>query len=86
MVRLLDGSIVLAFNDSFHSRTPLNVALSTGEGDTWPYIRTLETIKGAFSYPAIIQTHDGKIHITYTNDRVNIKHVVMNKDWIMGRD
>jgi predicted neuraminidase len=32
-----------------------------------------------YSYPAIIQSSDGRVHITYTFDRKNIKHVVMEK-------
>ena len=95
MVRLSSGNICLAFNDTSTGRTPLNVALSTDEGSTWPFKRALETGPGEFSYPAIIQSSDGNIHIVYTNRRghrqfdarlhirgANIKHVIINEAWI----
>ncbi len=58
-------------------RSPLNIAVSQ-DGRNWkPAIELENEPKKEFSYPAIIQTRDGKIHATYTWHRLKIKHVVL---------
>jgi predicted neuraminidase len=85
MVRLANGHLVLAFNNVTHDRNLLTLAVSTDEGKTWPYKRDLENHDtGEFSYPSIIQARDGAIHVTYTYNRVNIKHAALNEEWIMA--
>ena len=84
MVRLHSGNIALVYNDTPRGRTPLTVALSTDEGKTWGYKRDLETEEGEYSYPAVIQTRDGGIHITYTYRRISIMHVEIDEAWIRG--
>ncbi len=81
-VRLADGRIALAYNPAHDRRTPLAVALSEDNGATWPQRRLLETGPGEFSYPAIVQTADGLLHLTYTRRRRGIQHVVLAPDWI----
>nr|WP_254640234.1 sialidase family protein [Chitinophaga sp. GbtcB8] len=82
-VTLRNGLQVLVYNplsagkEWFEGRSKLNVALSS-DGRHWKDIYALEDQqKGEFSYPAIIQTPDGLLHITYTADRKNIRHVVL---------
>ncbi len=58
-------------------RTPLNVALSK-DGTTWHPALELESEPGEFSYPAVMQSSDGMVHITYTWNRKKIKHVVLD--------
>ena len=76
-VTLADGRQLLVYNHTPTGRGVLNVAISS-DGKAWKPVLTLENEKGEFSYPAVIQTHDGKIHITYTYRRQTVKHVVLD--------
>jgi predicted neuraminidase len=82
---LKNGKQLIVYNpdlpgkDWFNGRGKLRVACSV-DGKTWKDILILEDgNKEEYSYPAIIQTKDGRIHITYTYDRKNIKHVVLKE-------
>jgi len=60
--------------DWFNGRNILDVEYST-DGLNWRKLFDLENQeKGEFSYPAIIQTTDKKVHVLYTYDRKYIKH------------
>ena len=83
MTRLRNGHVVLVFNDSESSRTPLSIARSLDEGRTWERPLALESNPGEYSYPCIIQTRDSRLHITYTFRRYAIKHVELNEDWLV---
>jgi predicted neuraminidase len=77
-VTLKDGRHLLVYNPTLDDRSPLNLALST-DGQTWRDVMVLEKDPGGeFSYPAIIQTSDGLVHITYTWQRKNIRHVLID--------
>jgi predicted neuraminidase len=81
-VRLGDGRIALVYNPTQSGRTPLAVALSEDNGQTWPQRRLLETEPGEFSYPTLIQTSDGLLNLTYTHQRTTIRHVTMAPEWV----
>ena len=38
-----------------------------------------------FSYPYMMQTHNGDIHVVYTWNRTFIKHVVFDQAWLQHR-
>ena len=77
-VTLRDGRHLLVYNHTAKGRGVLNVAVST-DGRAWNAALVLEDTDGAeFSYPAVIQTRDGRVHITYTWKRERIRHVVLD--------
>ncbi len=72
-VILRDGRGVVVYNHSKRKRTPLNVAVSA-DGAAWSPMLVLERDAGEFSYPAVIVDARGQIHITYTWNRLTIRH------------
>jgi predicted neuraminidase len=83
-VTLADGRHLLIYNHlgagdtGWGRRSMLNLAVSE-DGLTWRRVGILEQEQGAeFSYPAIIQTSDGLVHMTWTWKRQRIKHAVVD--------
>ena len=76
-VRLDDGRFLLAYNPTAAGRGTLEVAVSA-DGKLWRRGVVLEDSAGEFSYPAMIQARDGRVHVTYTWMRRRIKHVVLD--------
>ncbi len=76
-VTLRDGRHVIVYNHTTQGRTPLNVSVSR-DGVTWGPPIAIESEPGEYSYPAIIQSSDGMVHITYTWKRLRVKHVVID--------
>jgi len=81
---LHDGRALLVYNHSGMiagrwggPRSPLNVAVSE-DGIRWSAALVLEQDPGEYSYPSVIQSTDGKVHIVYTWRRENVKHVVLD--------
>lgn len=68
---------LLTGKEWFNGRNVLTVAISK-DGIHWNNLINLEEQQeGEFSYPAVIQSSDGLIHISYTYNRINIRHVVL---------
>jgi predicted neuraminidase len=87
-VTLRDGRQLLVYNHNIRTgsnnkgRSPLNVAVAYDSGN-WPWYAALvleddPNAPNGFAYPAVIQTSDGLVHITYTWERQHIKHVVLD--------
>lgn len=86
-VTMDDGRHLLVYNHSTREdpiggrkgRGILTVAVSK-DGINWEAAAVLEyrTGKVQYSYPTVIQTKDGLVHVTYSWHRVRIKHVVID--------
>jgi alpha-L-rhamnosidase len=82
-ITLVDGRQLLVYNHTQRdagfeqSRSILNVAVSD-DGKRWQAALVLENSPGEYSYPAVIQSNDGLVHVVYTWKRERIKHVVID--------
>eukprot|EP00899_Mesostigma_viride_P024868 jgi/Mesvir1/5566/Mv15588-RA.1 len=94
VTELSSGALAIVYNNCFlgEGRLPLTISLSEDGGRTWPHSRDLESLEtlplerflepAAMYHPAILQTPDGKIHVTYTYDSQTIKYVEIDEEWI----
>jgi len=78
VVRLRDGRLVLVYNHLVSGRDALHLAVSSDEGETWSTPLVLQRGQGEYSYPAVIQTADGLVHVTYTWRRTHIRHIIVD--------
>jgi predicted neuraminidase len=78
-VTLKDGRHLMVYNHQTSGRNVLNTAVSD-DGINWKAAVLLENDSKdkEFSYPAVIQSNDNMVHITYTWNRKLIKHVVLD--------
>ncbi len=82
LVKLGDGRLILVYNPRENlpgyykgPRTPLAVALSEDNGETFRIIKVLEDQRGDYCYPAVICNDKNKVMITYTWKREKIVYV-----------
>ncbi|WEX11273.1 sialidase family protein [Chelativorans sp. AA-79] len=112
---LADGTLALVFNNVSATpavraqaqgrptwgvpRTPLSIALSSDEGETWPVIRDIEVAPSPppelnvdkqdrrmreLSYPTVTGDAQGRINVAFTYFRKAIKFVRFNPGWVAG--
>jgi len=90
MLVLQSGHWAFLGNDIEDGRYRMALYLSEDEGENWKWKVYLEDEvkgKGGFSYPSLIQTEDGLVHLTYSyhlnNDRKSIKYVSFDPERIL---
>jgi predicted neuraminidase len=82
---LQDGRWAFLGNDIDDGRYQLSLGISDDEGKTWKSKTLIENDpakKGNYSYPSLIQTADGLLHMTYSyhpdKEKKSIKYVVLD--------
>ncbi|MFM7807212.1 MAG: exo-alpha-sialidase, partial [Planctomycetota bacterium] len=85
MIRLQDGSLLLACNPLESGRNRLQLFRSHDAGATWSASREIETSADAadeFSYPALVQDRAGRIHLGFTWKRKGICLCSFSPEWL----
>jgi len=82
-IRLADGRILSAINDGRNGRDQLRLVVSPDGGRTWERGAIVASESGAeFSYPFLLQTADGTIHLAFTWKREIIQYLEFNTAWL----
>jgi predicted neuraminidase len=78
------------------TRWPLSIALSDDDGQSWPWIRDIDTgfgfcgtanwqFNGQLAYPTILEGQPGELHIAYSwAGRAAIRYLCLDEDEILG--
>jgi predicted neuraminidase len=100
LATLENGHWIIVYNDTEQGRHSLAASVSTDEGKSWEYTRHLERdlrereAATRSHYPAVIEGHDGTVHVVYSyhrNDRKDgpnktIKYARFSEAWVMESD
>jgi len=93
VIRLRNGHWLMVCNDTEKGRHRLTIILSQDEGKTWTHKRCLEDDSsepdpGSYSYPSVIESMDGTIHVSYSyhvsENRKSIKWAHFNEEWVLA--
>jgi len=83
--------LLLAFNNDPEERDDMSLATSLDQGKSWQIAQILEQNKDTiadknqqYSYPWLLQTKNGNIHLLYSWHKSHIKHSVFNTAWLIG--
>ena len=82
-LELENGQWLLAYNHLHKGRERIDLAISQGPHSSWSEPFNIEhNPKQDFAYPVLIQTADGIIHLFYTVDRTDFRHIRFNQAWL----
>ena len=83
-----DGNLLLAFNDAVDGRNRLSLATRSANEGTWKRRKVVETetntidVEYEFSYPSLTKGKSDNIHLVYTWNQKQIKHIQFNLAWL----
>lgn len=85
VLRVPDGSILMAFNDDPVHRMNMTIARSRDNGSTWERLALVE--EGGpkskdVSYPTLVRTSNGDYHLFYSWRNQRIRHLRFNQAWL----
>jgi len=89
MIRLQDGSLLMACNPTAQGRSRLQLFRSLDDGATWKPSCTIAASADAsqeYSYPALVQARTGLIHLGYTWQRKAICLCTFSPEWLDAPD
>lgn len=89
--RLSGGSFIVIYNNTAWDRRDLSIARSADGGRSWSKPRPIErdttpdwNVRREYSYPFLLRSRDGRIHLLYTWQRSKIRHLVFNDAWFVA--
>ncbi len=86
LLRLASGRLLVAANPR-ESRSLLQLFVSNDGGKSWEPSRIVADDadpRVEYSYPALLQTRDRRIHMAFTYRRQTIAHVIFSEAWLNG--
>lgn len=81
LIRLSTGEFLAAYNNRPDERTPLVISMSLDEGRTWLPPKVIADGPPQLSYPSLVESADGMIHCSFSDQLESIAVVSFNRAW-----
>ncbi|QDP97083.1 hypothetical protein FOE78_15145 [Microlunatus elymi] len=87
LLKLDNGDLVVGYNPWVEHHSPLRISLSTDKTKTWTppwsYTVDVENAMGPqYTYPYLIQSDDGMIHMAYSANRDRMAEITFNEQYL----
>ena len=75
------GGLLMAYDNTrnidWHERSPLWLACSEDEGETWQNLIELAPVPGVKCQPAMCRDEDGRLNVIYMHRHTAVEHIVL---------